>query len=70
VLTVKPGFVDTPMTAQMKKTPLFASAASVGRGIVRAVDRKREVVYLPWWWRWVMLMVRAIPESFFKRMSF
>jgi len=70
VLTVKPGFVDTPMTAQMKKTPLFASAASVGRGIVRAVDRKREVVYLPWWWRWVMLVVRAIPESFFKRMSF
>lgn len=70
VLTVKPGFVDTPMTAQMKKTLLFASAASVGRGIVRAVDRKRDVAYLPWWWRWVMLLVRAIPETFFKRMSF
>jgi NAD(P)-dependent dehydrogenase (short-subunit alcohol dehydrogenase family) len=39
VLTVKPGFVDTPMTATMKKNALFASPASVGRGIVRAIDR-------------------------------
>jgi short-subunit dehydrogenase len=70
VLTVKPGFVDTPMTATMKKSALFSSPASVGRGIVRAIDRKKDVVYLPWFWRFVMCIVRAIPETVFKRMSF
>jgi short-subunit dehydrogenase len=70
VLTVKPGFVDTPMTAAMKKTALFASPASVGRGIVRAVDGGKDVVYLPWFWRYIMMVVRALPESLFKRLSF
>jgi short-subunit dehydrogenase len=70
VLTVKPGFVDTPMTAGMKKNFLFTSPAATGRGIVRAVDRGRDVVYLPWYWRFVMLIIRAIPERIFKRLSF
>jgi short-subunit dehydrogenase len=70
VVTLKPGFVDTPMTAGMRKSPLFASAASVGRGIVRAIDRRRDVAYLPGWWRYVMALIRAIPETFFKRMKF
>jgi short-subunit dehydrogenase len=71
VLTLKPGFVDTPMTAALPHTPLFASAAEVGRGIVRAVDARRDgVVYLPWWWRFVMLAIKALPERVFKRLSF
>ena len=70
VVTLKPGFVDTPMTAQMQKSPLFSSPASVGRGIVRAIDGRRDVVYLPWYWRFIMLIVRMIPEPLFKRMSF
>lgn len=70
VITLKPGFVDTPMTAALPKNALFASPASVGRGVVRAIDRRRDVVYLPWWWRFVMLAVRALPEAFFKRMKF
>ena len=70
VLTIKPGFVDTPMTAGLPKSPLFASAAAVGEGIVRAVDRQREVVYLPGFWRLIMFAVRAVPERLFKRLSF
>jgi short-subunit dehydrogenase len=70
VLTLKPGFVDTPMTARMKKNLLFASPSSVGRGIVRAVDGGRQVVYLPWYWRLIMFFVRAIPERVFKKLSF
>jgi len=70
VLTVKPGFVDTPMTAALPKNALFATPASVGRGIVRAVDSRADVVYLPWWWRLIMLVVRAIPERIFKRLKF
>jgi len=70
VLTIKPGFVDTPMTAAMPKSALYASAESVGRGIVRAIDSKKDVVYLPWYWRFIMLMVRSIPESIFKKLKF
>jgi short-subunit dehydrogenase len=69
VVTVKPGFVDTPMTAHLPKNPLYASPERVARDIVRAVDRGRDVVYTPWWWRIVMLVVRLIPERFFKRLS-
>lgn len=70
VSVVNPGFVDTPMTAGMRKNPLFASPERVGRGIVRAIDRGDAVVYLPWWWRLVMLAVRSIPERLFRRLSF
>jgi hypothetical protein len=68
VITIKPGFVDTPMTAHMPKNPLFASAERVGRQIYRALERGApEVLYVPWWWRYVMAVVRAVPEALFKR---
>jgi decaprenylphospho-beta-D-erythro-pentofuranosid-2-ulose 2-reductase len=69
VVTVKPGFVDTPMTAHLPKNPLFASSERVARDLVRAVDRGRDVVYTPWWWRLVMLVVKLVPERIFKRLS-
>lgn len=61
VVLIKPGWVDTPMTAGMKKNPLFASARRVGRGIVAAIDARRGTVYLPWFWRWISLVVRMMP---------
>ncbi|BDG09662.1 SDR family oxidoreductase [Anaeromyxobacter paludicola] len=70
VLTVKPGFVDTPMTAHLAKGPLFAPPGAVAQGIVRAVDRKADEVYLPWFWRLVMFAVRHIPERIFKQLRF
>ncbi len=69
VLTIKPGFVDTPMTADIKKSPLFASPQTVARGIVSAIDRRKDIVYLPWFWIWIMLIIRNIPERIFKRLS-
>jgi short-subunit dehydrogenase len=68
VLTIKPGFVDTPMTAGFAKNPLWADAASVGRGIYRALCRGNDVVYLPWFWRLVMWLIRLVPERIFKRL--
>jgi short-subunit dehydrogenase len=68
VLTVKPGFVDTPMTAAFRKGPLWASPERVGQGIVRAIDRRRELVYLPGYWRVILAGIRAIPEWLFKRL--
>lgn len=62
VLLVKPGWVDTPMTMGMRKNPLFASARSIGRGIHAAVAARQGTVYLPWYWRWISLAVRMLPE--------
>jgi short-subunit dehydrogenase len=66
VLLVKPGWVDTPMTKSMKKNPLFASARSVGRGIYDAIEHRKAVVYLPWFWRWISLIVRMLPGRLVK----
>jgi hypothetical protein len=70
VITVKPGFVDTPMTAAFeKKGLLWAQPDQIAQGIVAAVDRGRDELYLPWFWRWIMLIIRHIPESVFKRLK-
>jgi len=69
VLTVKPGFVDTPMTFGRPKLFLVASPAEVGEKIVRAAERGGEVVYVPWFWRFIMLGVKLIPEGFRKRLK-
>lgn len=68
VVTVKPGFVDSPMTAHVKKNALFAPPAAVARAILRAVERRRDVVYVPGFWRLIMLVIRHLPERVFKRM--
>jgi decaprenylphospho-beta-D-erythro-pentofuranosid-2-ulose 2-reductase len=69
VVTVKPGFVDTPMTAHLPKNALFASPEGVARGILRAADARRDEVYVPGFWRLIMFAVHSIPEGFFKRMK-
>lgn len=70
VVTVKPGFIDSPMTAHIaKKGALWATPEAVATGIVRAIDKKRDVVYLPGFWRLIMLIIRHIPERIFKRLK-
>ena len=71
VLTIKPGPVDTPMTAHLKKSAMFASPTTVARQISREIlHGKRDVLYTPAYWRLVMALIRAIPESFAKRLDF
>jgi decaprenylphospho-beta-D-erythro-pentofuranosid-2-ulose 2-reductase len=69
VLTIKPGLVDTRMTAAFRKGPLWASPQVVARGIVAAIERRADVAYVPGFWRLVMLAIRLVPESLFKRMK-
>jgi decaprenylphospho-beta-D-erythro-pentofuranosid-2-ulose 2-reductase len=69
VVTIKPGFVDTPMTAHLPKNLLFAQPAAIAAGIIKAIEHKRDVVYLPFYWRFVMLMIRLIPEGLFKKLK-
>jgi decaprenylphospho-beta-D-erythro-pentofuranosid-2-ulose 2-reductase len=68
VVTIKPGFVDTPMTAEFKKGPLWASPDRVAKAIVRSILRGTPVVYIPWFWRPIMAVIRALPESIFLRL--
>jgi hypothetical protein len=68
VLTIKPGFVDTPMTRDFPKGALWASPAAIARGIEKAIDQRKDVVYLPWFWRPVMRLIREIPEPIFKKL--
>lgn len=69
VVTIKPGFVITPMTQDFKKGILWAQPESVARVIVSAIAKRKNVVYVPWFWRWIMFIIRNIPETVFKRMS-
>jgi len=68
VLTIKPGFVDTPMTQGFRKTKFWVRPEVVARGIVSAIDANKDEIYLPAWWKIVMLVIKAIPNAIFKRM--
>jgi short-subunit dehydrogenase len=71
VLTIKPGPVNTPMIAHMKKGLLTASPKSVAAIIYRQMEEgKAEVIYVPAYWRPIMAVIRAIPESVGKKLKF
>lgn len=68
VITIKPGFVDTPMTASFTKGLLWVKADVIARDIIKAEKKRMSIVYTPWFWRYIMLIIRNIPEFVFKRM--
>lgn len=68
VITIKPGSVDTEMTFGRRGLLLSAQPETVGAAAVRALDRRRDVVYIPWFWRYIMWIIRSIPEPLFKRL--
>ncbi len=69
VITVKPGFVDTRMVYGRPGLPLVASPQAVARDVYRAVKSRRNVVYVPRFWRVIMALVGAVPEGLFKRLK-
>jgi decaprenylphospho-beta-D-erythro-pentofuranosid-2-ulose 2-reductase len=68
VLTIKPGFVDSPMTAEIAKNILFSTPDRIAKSILRAIAKRRDEAYVPWFWKPIMFAIVRIPESFFKRM--
>lgn len=70
VVTVKPGFVKTGMTAGLKPPPFAGEPDGVARDIVRAIDRGTPVVYAPGIWRWVMFVIRRLPRVVMRRIGF
>lgn len=70
VVTIKPGFVDSPMTADFDKSgPLWAKPETIAKGIVNAMQKGKGDVYLPWFWYMIMQIIKHIPEAIFKRLS-
>jgi short-subunit dehydrogenase len=71
IIDFKPGFVRTPMTAQFPRTGrLWADPGPVGAAIAHAMERRNGEVYVPWFWYWIMLIVRHIPERIFLKLQF
>lgn len=68
-VTVKPGFVDTAMTWGLPGMFLVAPPDSVAASILKAVAKKRNVIYTPFFWRGIMTIIRAVPEPIFKKLS-
>jgi decaprenylphospho-beta-D-erythro-pentofuranosid-2-ulose 2-reductase len=69
VVTIKPGFVDTPMTAEFKKGLLWAKPAAVAEKIVQAIDKRKNEVYVPAFWWAIMVIIKNIQEFIFKRIN-
>ena len=69
VTTIKPGFVDTPLLENAAKTFWVISPAEAARQIHAAIIRKKQTVYVPGRWRWVMLIIQHIPSLIFRRLS-
>ncbi len=70
VLTVKPGFVKTAMLAAAQKPMFPVTPEEVADDIYAAMRKRKQQLYTPWFWTWIMLVVRNIPSILFRRMSF
>jgi short-subunit dehydrogenase len=72
VLTVQPGFVYTKMTENMPlpgPAILVATPELVADVVYNAIRKKKNVIYVKWFWRWIMLLIKSIPESLFKKLK-
>ena len=70
VVTVKPGFVKTSMTAGLDPPPFAGEPEGVARQVLKAIDRGAPVVYSPSPWRWIMAVIRALPRAVMRRVGF
>ncbi len=70
VITVKPGFIQTKMTENLELPKLLtATPNEISNSIFKAIKKKRNVVYSKWFWKWIMLIIKFIPEEIFKKLS-
>ncbi len=70
VVTVKPGFVYTKMTENLTLPKLLtATPAQVADAVYTAVSKKKNIVYVKWFWQWIMLIIKLVPEFIFKKLK-
>jgi len=70
VLDIKPGMIDTPMTSDMQKGPLWASPDKVALDIDNAIKKRKDIIYSPGFWRVIMFLIKSLPEAISKRLSY
>jgi decaprenylphospho-beta-D-erythro-pentofuranosid-2-ulose 2-reductase len=69
-LCVKPGFVKTSMTEGLKPPPFAGEPEGVADAVIRAIDKRKPILYVPFMWRWVMLVIRSLPRFVMRRVGF
>jgi decaprenylphospho-beta-D-erythro-pentofuranosid-2-ulose 2-reductase len=69
VLTVKPGFIDSKMTFGKQGMFLVAKPKTAAQVIYQAMQKKKLIVYVPWFWAMIMIMIRSVPERLFVRLK-
>lgn len=70
IITIKPGFVRTKMTNNIKMNKyLTATPEKVAKDVHKAWKRKRDIVYTPWYWKYIIIIIKIIPEKIFKKMN-
>ena len=69
-ICVKPGFVKTGMTSGLDPPPFAGDPGDVARDVLRAIDRGSPLIYTPGIWRCIMMVVRHLPRSVMRRVSF
>jgi len=69
-IDVKPGFVKTGMTAGLKPPPFAGEPEAVAARVIRAIERREPLVYAPFPWRWIMLVIRMLPRFVMRRLGF
>lgn len=70
VITVKPGFIKSKMTSHLNLTKILTSTPDkIASEIVKSIQKKKNVIYIKWFWRWVMMILKSFPDSFFKKLS-
>jgi decaprenylphospho-beta-D-erythro-pentofuranosid-2-ulose 2-reductase len=70
VLTIQPGFVYTKMTEGMPLPKILtATPKQVANKVYTAISKKYNIVYIKWFWRWIMLIIKSIPEPVFKKLK-
>lgn len=70
VMTIKPGYVATQMTAEMElPKPLTASPEQIAEAIFQGIRKKKNVLYVLWMWRYIMFIIRNVPEFIFKKLN-
>tara|TARA_B100000989_G_scaffold299003_1_gene291843 strand:- start:3173 stop:3910 length:738 start_codon:yes stop_codon:yes gene_type:complete len=69
VLDIKPGFIDTKMTRNFNKSMIWISPDRAAKDICKSINKNKSVIYIPWFWRYIMMIIRNLPNFIFKRLK-
>ena len=70
VITVKPGFIKTKMTNHLDLPKILTETPDdISNDIINSIKKGKTIIYSKWFWKWIMLTIKIIPETIFKKLS-